>query len=122
MNARVLVTGATTPLGLRFVKDLAEDPKVEHVLAVGANPRWIGAASRKITYVPADLTRTRRVRRLVLALVQAVDDGHRAHEDLAGRERADEADPDLPIEAQRLEHRFDRLAQLTAVARAQLGA
>lgn len=64
--SRVLVTGATTPLGMALVERLLEDAAIEHVLAVGVEPRWRGVGGRdRLTYRVADLTRPRRVRRLL---------------------------------------------------------
>lgn len=61
----VLVTGASTPLGCGLVEALLADPRVEHVLAVAREPTWCGASSEKLTYVTADLTRSRDRRRLL---------------------------------------------------------
>lgn len=64
----VLVTGATTPLGERLVRDLLADDRVEHVLAVGLEPEsrslpFVGV--RRLTYVQVDLTRQRQVHELL---------------------------------------------------------
>jgi len=56
---RVLVTGATTPLGIALIDALRADPEVEHVLAIGReheSPRMIGP---RLSYQRADLTRSR---------------------------------------------------------------
>lgn len=90
----VLVTGATTPVGRALVEALVADPDVEVVLAVAAEPRWPGRGDRKLTYLCADLTRSRRIRSMlfgpardlgVTALVHgalhrsATDRGERVH-------------------------------------------
>lgn len=64
----VLVTGATTPVGERLVRDLLTDARVEHVLAVGLEPEaralpFVGV--RRLTYVQVDLTRPRQVHELL---------------------------------------------------------
>jgi UDP-glucose 4-epimerase len=66
----VLVTGATTPLGLALVKALCRDASVRHVLAVGAEPCPDGLASNlagsgRLTYACVDLTRPRQTWRLL---------------------------------------------------------
>ena len=61
----VLVTGATTPVGHALVEALVADPNVDVVLAVAREPRWPGRSDRKLTYLSADLTRSRRIRRLL---------------------------------------------------------
>ena len=61
----VLVTGATTPVGERLVRSLVADTRVAHVLATGIEPpdRALPFSHRnRLTYVPVDLTRSRRVR------------------------------------------------------------
>lgn len=64
----VLVTGATTPVGERLVRDLLTDDRVEHVLAVGLEPEsrslpFVGV--RRLTYLQVDLTRPRQVHDLL---------------------------------------------------------
>ncbi len=62
----VLVTGATTPLGVALVHHLAADPGVGRVLAVGIEsgaPALL--VSDKVTYVRADLCRARELRDLL---------------------------------------------------------
>jgi UDP-glucose 4-epimerase len=61
----VLVTGATTPIGRALVDALVDEPRVDAVLAVAVEPRWTGRPSDKLTYLQADLTRSRRIRRLL---------------------------------------------------------
>lgn len=99
MNQRssisVLVTGASTPLGLALVTSLADDARVKRVLAVGAERAWTGPVRSKLTYACTDLTRSRELRALlfgtardleVRAIVHAaghrsaVDGGRKAHE------------------------------------------
>lgn len=61
---RILVTAATTPVGVALVDDLAADPAVDHVLAVGRE-RTARFASPRVTYVASDLTRARAVHDLL---------------------------------------------------------
>jgi UDP-glucose 4-epimerase len=64
--SRVLVTGATTPVGRALVEALLAAPDVEHVLAVGGQPRaHTLAANERLSYVHTDLTRPRSVRELL---------------------------------------------------------
>ena len=65
MSGGVLITGASTPLGRALVRALLDDPRVETILAVAAEPRWTGPSAHKLTYLQEDLTRTRSIRRLV---------------------------------------------------------
>lgn len=68
---RVLVTGATTPLGVALVHRLAADARVERVLACGIETGAPAlAASDKVTYVRADLCRARELRDLLFGPVQ----------------------------------------------------
>lgn len=60
---RVLVTGATTPVGAGVIDRLLADPRVEHVLAIGAGPGHDG--DPRVTRQAVDLTRDRAVRELV---------------------------------------------------------
>ncbi|HJL19367.1 MAG TPA: NAD-dependent epimerase/dehydratase family protein [Sandaracinaceae bacterium LLY-WYZ-13_1] len=69
----VMVTGATTPVGRALVAGLLEDPAVARVLAVAVEPRWTGPASEKLTYLQADLTRSRRIRRLLFGPARDLD-------------------------------------------------
>ena len=62
MTMRVLVTGATTPIGLALVAALLADPTTELVLAVGAerDPMPLGSqAASRYRYRQVDLTRSR---------------------------------------------------------------
>lgn len=64
----VLVTGATTPVGERLVRSLIADTRVAHVLAVGIEPvdRALPFShGKRLTYLPVDLTKPRRVHELL---------------------------------------------------------
>ncbi len=61
----VLVTGASAPLGRALVEALCADPRVSAVLAVAREPSWEGPRTGKLTYVAADLTRSRQLRKLL---------------------------------------------------------
>ncbi|MFW5920290.1 MAG: NAD-dependent epimerase/dehydratase family protein [Polyangiales bacterium] len=67
MSTRVLVTGATTPIGRALVDDLLADPATEHVLAVAAEAPADAFPSydERLVYVQADLTRPRRIHELL---------------------------------------------------------
>ena len=66
-TTRLLLTGATTPIGVALVRALLDDPTIEHVLAVGREP----AASlglplgERLSYERVDLRRSRARRRLL---------------------------------------------------------
>lgn len=63
----VLVTGATTPLGVALVKGLLCDDEVEEVIAV-AHPdesSLVGTADERYRFVATDLTRSRNLRNLL---------------------------------------------------------
>jgi UDP-glucose 4-epimerase len=65
---RVLVTGASTPVGRALVRALACDPRVECVLSVappGEPPTAVEAAEGGVVPTTADLTRSRDVRSLL---------------------------------------------------------
>ncbi len=62
--SRVLVTGATTPIGLALIKNLCKNKRVTQILAVGAEGR-LGFSGDKIRYVQVDLTRPRRLHDLL---------------------------------------------------------
>ena len=92
----VLVTGATTPVGRALVDELLADPDVAHVLAVGVEPAPSGIPldGGRVSYVRADLTRSRDLRWLlfgparelgVTAVVHAAL--HRAARDRDRRDR-----------------------------------
>lgn len=64
----VLVTGATTPIGERLVRSLIADTRVGHVLAVALEPpdRALPFShGKRLTYLPVDLTSSRKVRQLL---------------------------------------------------------
>ncbi|MEZ4318178.1 MAG: NAD-dependent epimerase/dehydratase family protein [Myxococcota bacterium] len=64
----VLVTGATTPVGERFVRSLVADTRVRHVLAVAKEaPEQALPFSHgnRLTYLSVDLGRSRHVRELL---------------------------------------------------------
>jgi UDP-glucose 4-epimerase len=65
----VLVTGASTPLGLALVERLLADPRVTRVVAVAAEPTF-PVAGERLTYLEADLSRSRSVRRLLFGPVR----------------------------------------------------
>jgi len=70
---RVLVTGATTPIGERLCRALLEDDRIEHVLAIGPKK---GADSMpfgqndKLTYKQFDLSRNRHVRQMLFGIAK----------------------------------------------------
>lgn len=63
----VLVTGATTLVGARFVRSLLRDPSRPAVLAVGLEPepRLLPLGHPRLHYRDLDLTRSRSLRRLL---------------------------------------------------------
>lgn len=64
----VLVTGATTTVGERFVKSLVADTRVRHVLAVADEPPEHAppfSHGNRLTYLQVDLARSRKVRELL---------------------------------------------------------
>lgn len=64
----VLVTGTDATVGERLVRTLLEDPNVGHVVAVGSRPPEEAVPFRhasKLTYLPVELTRERRVHDLL---------------------------------------------------------
>lgn len=66
MSRSVLVTGATTPLGIRFVERLLTDDDVSHVLALGVEPRPARLEEHpRLTYARSDLRRARHIRGLL---------------------------------------------------------
>jgi UDP-glucose 4-epimerase len=62
---RVLVTGATTPPGAALIAALLDDPGVEHVLAVAAEPGAELPPSPRLDYLAVDLTRHRPLHDLI---------------------------------------------------------
>lgn len=67
---KVLVTGATTPLGVEIVQQLLANPSVGHVLAVGLEPDAVPATCQRsrFTYQAIDLTRSRAVHDLLFGV------------------------------------------------------
>ena len=68
VGRRVLVTGATTPLGEQVVRVLLDAPDIDCVLMVGIEPAPRGLDPEiydRLEYVRADLTRERHIRRLL---------------------------------------------------------
>lgn len=64
----ILVTGASSPMGQHLVRSLLADTRVGHVLAVDETPpdRALPFSHKgRLTYLPIDLTRTRKVRELL---------------------------------------------------------
>jgi UDP-glucose 4-epimerase len=62
---RVLVTGATTPLGAALIDHLAAADDVARVLAVGHEPKLLRPVRPNVVYRRADLTRPREVHDLM---------------------------------------------------------
>lgn len=65
---RVLVTGATDPVGCHLVRALLADPRVDHVLAQGDTPDATGfdaGPNGRLTYVQVDMARPRDIRTLL---------------------------------------------------------
>ena len=65
---RVLVTGATTPLGIRLVEALLSEPRVERVLAAGTTPEPPALAvidPDRLRYVQVDLEHARQAKSLL---------------------------------------------------------
>ena len=69
---RVMVTGATTPLGAAIVEHLLAAADVDHVLAVGREPEGT-VRDERITYRRADLCRPREVHDLVWGQARELD-------------------------------------------------
>ena len=69
LAARVLVTGATTPIGAALIRRLLADQTTERVLAVGREPASAAArllpADPRLTYETVDLRRPRQLRGLL---------------------------------------------------------
>ena len=64
----VLVTGTDATVGERLVRTLLEDPNIGHIVAVGSRPPEEAVPFRhasKLTYLPVELTRERRVHDLL---------------------------------------------------------
>ena len=77
-----MVTGATTPLGEAFVRQLSQHPDVDHVLAVGREPKnhaGVFETMPGVTYATCDLSRGRRVRTLMFGEVTRLEITHVVH-------------------------------------------
>lgn len=72
MTARVLVTGATTPIGRATVERLLGDPTIAHVIAVGIEDGAFGARER-LTYLHTDLARPRSLHDLMFGAVRSLE-------------------------------------------------
>jgi nucleoside-diphosphate-sugar epimerase len=69
----VLVTGASSPLGQGLVRSFLSDTRIRHVLAVDTLPPERAmpfAHAGRLTYVPADLTRPRKLRELLYGVAR----------------------------------------------------
>lgn len=69
---RVMVTGATTPLGAAIIELLLAAADVDHVLAIGREPEG-PSRDERVLYRRVDLTRTREVHDLVWGLARELD-------------------------------------------------
>jgi UDP-glucose 4-epimerase len=69
---RVMLTGATTPLGAAIIDRLLVDADVDHVLAIGRE-REAPPSPGRITYRNVDLTHTRAVHDLVWGHARELD-------------------------------------------------
>ena len=69
---RVMVTGATTPLGAAIIERLLSTADVDHVLAIGREPEAL-TRDERILYRRVDLTRTRELHDLVWGLARELD-------------------------------------------------
>jgi UDP-glucose 4-epimerase len=96
---RVLVTGATTPLGEAIVGHLLEVRDVELVMAVGRESNGKQRAHHKLTYRAVDLTRTRALHDLlwrdarglgITAVIHGIH--HRSARDVGRRVHAQNVD------------------------------
>lgn len=65
----VLVTGATTPIGRRLVRELADDPRFGTIVAVAVEREPEGLDGERIAYHRCDLTRGRDLRDLLFGPV-----------------------------------------------------
>ncbi len=66
----VLVTGATTPFGRALVQGLLDDDDFGHVIALGADEHPDLPLNGRLTWIRADLTRSRSIRRLLFGPVR----------------------------------------------------
>lgn len=66
-TTRLLLTGATTPIGISLLRALLDDPAIEHIIAVGREPA--GALGlplgERLSYEVSDLRRSRARRHLL---------------------------------------------------------
>jgi UDP-glucose 4-epimerase len=67
----VLVTGATTPVGLAIIRRLLREPGIEAVLCTGAEADPVLPDDPRVSYVQADLTRSRTLRQLLYQPAQS---------------------------------------------------
>ena len=84
---RVLVTGATDPVGCHLVRALLAHPNVERVLAQGASPEPVGLDLRRdgrLTYVQVDMARPRDVRTLLFGPARDLGIDRVVHTALSG--------------------------------------
>ena len=73
---RGLVTGATAPLGRLLIDELLQDPRIDVILAVGAEAKeaLYGLPSDpRFQYEQVDLTRFRRLRRLLFGAAKTLE-------------------------------------------------
>jgi len=73
---RVLITGATTPVGQALVRELLADPATERVIAVGREPvRPHAEIDGRVRHEQCDLSRERSLRRLLFGVArdEAID-------------------------------------------------
>lgn len=75
----VLVTGATTPVGRALVRRLLDDAATRPVLAVAAEEEWPFEPHPDLTYVHADLTKSRGVRALLFGRARDLGIGTIVH-------------------------------------------
>ena len=88
---RVLVTGATSPVGCHLVRALLARPGIDHVLAQGANDEPCGLDSmpaERLTYRKVDMSRAREVRTLLYGPVRDLGIDVVVHTPLDGGARA----------------------------------
>jgi UDP-glucose 4-epimerase len=72
---RVMVTGATTPIGVALVRALLDEPSVQQIVAVGreGEPAPAFPRSARLAYVATDLRRSRSLRSLLFGSAREVD-------------------------------------------------
>jgi len=70
----VLITGATTPVGVGLVRQLLADPAVTRILAVAREARWDALRDdERFVYQAVDLRRQRRLRELLFGPCRALE-------------------------------------------------